>query len=96
MYRTVLYNLFVGSHGAGSASETETPVVVWGAGVTPPSISTSPFPDTPHDWNLKELVRQDITQADLVPLMATLLGLSIPVHSVVSICLTIIQIYCNF
>lgn len=71
-----------GSHGAGSASETETPVVVWGAGVAPPTLSTSLDLSTPHDWHLNQLVRQDITQADLVPLIATLLGLSIPVHSI--------------
>ncbi|XP_039283685.1 GPI ethanolamine phosphate transferase 1 isoform X2 [Nilaparvata lugens] len=51
-----------GSHGAGLPSETETPIVAWGAGVS-------------SHQNV------NIRQADIVPLMAVLLGLSIPVHS---------------
>lgn len=52
-----------GSHGSGSKDETETPFVIWGAGVSKNS-------------NL-----QDIEQADLTPLISTLLGISIPVNN---------------
>lgn len=55
-----------GSHGSGSNDETETPIVVWGAGVNT------------HNH------RQDIEQADITPLIATLLGISIPANNEVS------------
>lgn len=63
-----------GSHGAGSAAETETPFIFWG-----PGIKTSITP-------------MAIEQADLAPLISTLIGIPIPVNSVVS---TILQI-CSF
>lgn len=52
-----------GSHGSGSPDETETPLVVWGAGV-------NSFKD-----------RVDVEQADIAPLISSLLGISIPVNS---------------
>ncbi|XP_025204049.1 GPI ethanolamine phosphate transferase 1 [Melanaphis sacchari] len=58
-----------GSHGDGSISETEVPIVTWGAGLSyakKSSISLS----------------VNINQADVAPLMATLIGVPIPVHSV--------------
>lgn len=68
-----------GSHGDGSQHETETPFVAWGAGVTCPSFSPSLNSDSfmPHSQG-----RLDIAQVDIVSLVATLLGVSIPVHSV--------------
>ncbi|XP_029154828.1 GPI ethanolamine phosphate transferase 1-like isoform X2 [Nylanderia fulva] len=52
-----------GSHGSGLPSETETPLVVWGAG-----IKSSCF-------------RQDIEQASIAPLIASLIGIPIPTNN---------------
>ncbi|XP_071443587.1 GPI ethanolamine phosphate transferase 1 [Hetaerina americana] len=80
-----------GSHGAGDASETQTPVVAWGAGVPQvmPSDSTAcskesqGWPEVDDQgWNLSGLCRHDTWQADIAPLMATLIGVPIPVNSV--------------
>ncbi|XP_054278110.1 GPI ethanolamine phosphate transferase 1 [Macrosteles quadrilineatus] len=71
-----------GSHGAGSKAETEVPLVVWGAGVAgplPPATSTSV---SPPQWGLGHLLRKDLAQADVCPLMSVLIGVPIPVHSV--------------
>ncbi|KAL6423240.1 hypothetical protein ACFW04_010121 [Cataglyphis niger] len=52
-----------GSHGSGLPSETETPLIVWGAG-----IKLSGF-------------RQDIEQASIAPLIASLIGIPVPVNN---------------
>ncbi|KAL0130778.1 hypothetical protein PUN28_002415 [Cardiocondyla obscurior] len=52
-----------GSHGSGSPTETETPLIVWGAG-----IKSSGF-------------RQDVEQASITPLIASLIGIPIPVNN---------------
>ncbi|XP_005803379.2 GPI ethanolamine phosphate transferase 1 [Xiphophorus maculatus] len=74
-----------GSHGAGHPSETLTPLVVWGAGVNKAQRLTEPQPYEDgylKDWNLEHIHRADVNQADIAPLMASLLGLPIPVNSV--------------
>uniref|UniRef100_A0A3B3VZJ5 GPI ethanolamine phosphate transferase 1 n=1 Tax=Poecilia latipinna TaxID=48699 RepID=A0A3B3VZJ5_9TELE len=74
-----------GSHGAGHPSETLTPLVVWGAGVNRAQrvIEAQPYEDGYlKDWNLEHIRRADVNQADIAPLMASLLGLPIPVNSV--------------
>lgn len=85
-----------GSHGDGHPSNTDTPLVVWGAGVKyPKPISSSNNSDhgvfvdehahdmpTPVDWGLNGIERVDVNQADIAPLMSTLLGLPCPVNSV--------------
>uniref|UniRef100_A0A3P9PPP1 GPI ethanolamine phosphate transferase 1 n=1 Tax=Poecilia reticulata TaxID=8081 RepID=A0A3P9PPP1_POERE len=74
-----------GSHGAGHPSETLTPLVVWGAGVNKAQRVTEaqPYEDGYlKDWNLEHIRRADVNQADIAPLMASLLGLPIPVNSV--------------
>ncbi|XP_057769323.1 GPI ethanolamine phosphate transferase 1 isoform X2 [Salvia miltiorrhiza] len=86
-----------GSHGDGHPSNTDTPLVAWGAGVRPPvrtfenhhHENTARFVDdhvhdmpTPVDWGLDDIERQDVNQADIAPLMSTLVGLPCPVNSV--------------
>lgn len=86
-----------GSHGDGHPSNTDTPLVVWGAGVKyPKPISGAGQSDpgfhfvdehthgmpTPVDWGLIGIERVDVNQADIAPLMSTLLGLPCPVNSV--------------
>ncbi|PNF25229.1 hypothetical protein B7P43_G13894 [Cryptotermes secundus] len=71
-----------GSHGAGDKSETETPLVAWGAGVRGPRPSTSAEPSSPASWRLGHLSRSDVSQADVAPLMASLIGIPVPVNSV--------------
>ncbi|KAL1130704.1 hypothetical protein AAG570_011945 [Ranatra chinensis] len=70
-----------GSHGGSSAGETECPLVVWGSGVGGPTWDGRPGA-SPHDWNLGNVTRRDVEQADLAPLMAALLGVPVPVNSV--------------
>ncbi|XP_021913441.1 GPI ethanolamine phosphate transferase 1-like isoform X2 [Zootermopsis nevadensis] len=71
-----------GSHGAGDRSETETPLVAWGAGVREPRPSTGSNPPSPASWGLGHLTRSDVNQADVAPLMASLIGVPVPVNSV--------------
>lgn len=63
---------------------TRTPLVAWGAGVRGPLPDTTP---STHDvysssWGLSHLLRRDVEQADIAPLMSTLLGLNFPANSV--------------
>ncbi|XP_057437272.1 GPI ethanolamine phosphate transferase 1 isoform X1 [Lotus japonicus] len=89
-----------GSHGDGHPSNTDTPLVAWGAGVKyPRPISSSNHSDcgfrfvddhvhdapTPIEWGLHGIERVDVNQADIAPLMSTLLGLPCPVNSVGSL-----------
>ncbi|XP_019724986.1 GPI ethanolamine phosphate transferase 1 [Hippocampus comes] len=74
-----------GSHGAGHPSETLTPLVAWGAGVqTPHKVTGDQFYQDGYlqDWKLEHLRRVDLNQADIAPLMASLIGVPIPVNSV--------------
>uniref|UniRef100_A0A3Q3VWY2 GPI ethanolamine phosphate transferase 1 n=1 Tax=Mola mola TaxID=94237 RepID=A0A3Q3VWY2_MOLML len=74
-----------GSHGAGHPSETLTPLVVWGAGVQNAHRVTEPQPYDDgylQDWKLEQLRRVDVNQADIATLMASLIGVPIPVNSV--------------
>ncbi|KAL2240488.1 UNVERIFIED_CONTAM: GPI ethanolamine phosphate transferase 1 [Sesamum indicum] len=73
-----------GSHGDGHPSNTDTPLVAWGAGVRQPvPVSENHHHDdtlrfiddhvhdmpTPSEWGLDGLERQDVNQADIAPLM---------------------------
>ncbi|CDS38345.2 gpi ethanolamine phosphate transferase 1 [Echinococcus multilocularis] len=68
-----------GSHGAGSAHETITPLIVWGKHIPRPRSANWPSHLLPFTRNLG---RHDIHQADLCPLIACLLGIAIPANSV--------------
>ncbi|KAJ7455915.1 Phosphatidylinositolglycan class N-domain-containing protein [Mycena galericulata] len=74
----------IGNHGDGHPDNTRTPLVAWGRGVRGPLPDSSP---SSHDaysepWELNHLLRRDIEQADLAPLMAALVGIDWPVNSV--------------
>ncbi|KAJ7919305.1 Phosphatidylinositolglycan class N-domain-containing protein [Mycena leptocephala] len=74
----------IGNHGDGHPDNTRTPLVAWGRGIRGPLPDSSP---SSHDafsepWELNHLLRRDVEQADLAPLMATLIGIDWPVNSV--------------
>ena len=74
-----------GSHGAGLPEETMTPLVCWGAGIKTPSANTY-AEQVYHDgwsekWGLDKYERMDVEQADIAPLMSTLIGIPMPIHS---------------
>ncbi|XP_036058853.1 GPI ethanolamine phosphate transferase 1 isoform X1 [Onychomys torridus] len=73
-----------GSHGAGHPSETLTPLVTWGAGIkAPQKVSTQQFDDEfLKEWRLENWKRRDVNQADIAPLMASLIGVPFPLNSV--------------
>jgi len=78
-----------GVHGDGDPQNTETPLLVWGAGVSSPRFSQHHVSSliensraAPANWHLDHLTRVDVTQADIAPLMSTLIGVPIPVNSV--------------
>uniref|UniRef100_A0A4X1TSN3 GPI ethanolamine phosphate transferase 1 n=1 Tax=Sus scrofa TaxID=9823 RepID=A0A4X1TSN3_PIG len=73
-----------GSHGAGHPSETNTPFVTWGAGIKyPQRVSAQKFDDTYlEEWKLENWKRHDVNQADIAPLMASLIGVPFPLNSV--------------
>ncbi|KAI9226786.1 MAG: Phosphatidylinositolglycan class N-domain-containing protein [Piptocephalis tieghemiana] len=77
-----------GAHGDGDPDNTRTPLIAWGAGVAGPEDASSSQTPNPQDdlsasWtHLANLVRKDVGQADIAPLMSSLLGLEYPVNSV--------------
>ncbi|XP_057255393.1 GPI ethanolamine phosphate transferase 1 isoform X5 [Pezoporus wallicus] len=73
-----------GTHGAGHPSETLTPLIVWGAGVNyPQRVTSQKFEDNfLKEWKLENLKRLDVNQADVAPLMASLIGVPFPLNSV--------------
>ncbi|XP_021905332.1 GPI ethanolamine phosphate transferase 1 [Carica papaya] len=94
-----------GSHGDGHPTNTDTPLVAWGAGIKYPKPSSFDHSGshlryidehahdmaTPMEWGLKDVERVDVNQADIAPLMSTLLGLPCPVNSVGSLPLSYIN-----
>lgn len=72
-----------GNHGAGNPSETETPLIAWGAGIGQTRLSGKDgyYDGYSEAWNLSLYQRVDVKQADLAPLMAVLLGIPIPINS---------------
>lgn len=76
-----------GSHGDGHPDQTRTPLIAWGAGVAKPQLyptGTAPGHEDgfSSDWGLGHVRRHDVSQADVAPLMAYLVGLEYPVNSV--------------
>ncbi|PSN41373.1 GPI ethanolamine phosphate transferase 1 [Blattella germanica] len=73
--------IFTADHGM-TDWETETPLVAWGAGVHGPRPGREADSETPQDWKLSHKARHDVNQADIAPLMSSLIGVPVPVNSV--------------
>lgn len=76
-----------GSHGDGHPDNTRTPLIAWGSGVATPSKNASGVArghedGFSSDWNLDNIERHDVDQADVAALMAYLVGLDFPTNSV--------------
>ncbi|OAA35308.1 GPI ethanolamine phosphate transferase 1 [Metarhizium rileyi] len=75
-----------GSHGDGHPDNTRTPLIAWGSGVAKPVVypdSIAPGHDEySSDWNLDQVRRHDVAQADVAALMAYLIGAEFPANSV--------------
>ncbi|KAJ1658993.1 Glycosyl phosphatidyl inositol anchor synthesis [Dispira simplex] len=74
-----------GAHGDGHPDNTRTPLIAWGAGVQGPKVESKPAQghnDFSAPWGLLHLVRKDVEQADIAPLMASLIGIPYPMNSV--------------
>ncbi|CAG8728691.1 14084_t:CDS:2, partial [Racocetra fulgida] len=72
-----------GNHGDGHPDNTRTPIIAWGAGISKPNKENpSGHDEFSMDWQLNSVQRNDILQADIAPLMASLIGINYPVNSV--------------
>ncbi|KAL8987170.1 MAG: hypothetical protein Q9177_003595, partial [Variospora cf. flavescens] len=76
-----------GSHGDGHPDNTRTPLIAWGSGVAKPVINITGVAaghedGLSADWNLGNVPRHDVNQADIAALMAYLADLEFPVNSV--------------
>ncbi|OMJ24019.1 GPI ethanolamine phosphate transferase 1 [Smittium culicis] len=76
-----------GVHGDGHPDNTRTPIIAWGAGISKPSISVNSKIAKGHDeisstWDIQNYERKDINQADIAPLMSSLIGIPFPMNSV--------------
>ena len=72
------------AHGDGNPDNTRTPFVIWGAGIRN-AIHRDKKPideDTPKNWNLDKIVQRDISQIDICPLSAALIGINFLTFSV--------------
>ncbi|EIN05765.1 PigN-domain-containing protein [Punctularia strigosozonata HHB-11173 SS5] len=74
----------IGNHGDGDPDNTRTPLVAWGPGFRGPLPDTVPstHDDYSTPFNLSHVMRTDVSQADIAPLMASVLGIDWPVNSV--------------
>lgn len=70
-----------GAHGAGTAHETETPIVTWGAGINDWKELNEAPTDVISISNV-DVPRFDIQQADVASLISALIGNAVPVNNV--------------
>ncbi|KAM7536856.1 hypothetical protein Aperf_G00000082600 [Anoplocephala perfoliata] len=78
-----------GSHIASSAHEAITPLIAWGKHI--PTIRST-FKASDLSPFTASLTRIDVQQADLCPLIACLLGIPIPAHSIGKLPLELIDL----
>ncbi|KAI1450164.1 GPI ethanolamine phosphate transferase 1 [Annulohypoxylon stygium] len=75
-----------GSHGDGHPDNTRTPLIAWGSGVAKPlvypGVIAPGHDEYSSDWNLDQIKRNDVQQADVAALMAYLIGVEYPANSV--------------
>ncbi|KAI9491076.1 Phosphatidylinositolglycan class N-domain-containing protein [Zychaea mexicana] len=71
-----------GGHGDGHPDCTRTPLVAWGAGIRGPRKTGLGHDDFSAGSDLSEWQRDDVLQADIAPLMSTLIGTDLPVNNV--------------
>ena len=59
---------------------TRTPLIAWGKGIRGPLPDSSPssHDDFSRQWQLEHILRRDVSQADIAPLMASLVGIDWP------------------
>lgn len=84
-----------GSHGDGHPDNTRTPYIAWGSGVNSP-VANDPNQLSPTltlhgtlnetlEWQVEEMQRVDVAQADLAALMSYLIGVPFPKNNVGSL-----------
>ncbi|KAI9323207.1 Phosphatidylinositolglycan class N-domain-containing protein [Dichotomocladium elegans] len=71
-----------GAHGDGHPDNTRTPLIAWGAGIRGPRKTALGHDAFSRGSDLIEFQRDDVEQADIAPLMASLIGIDLPVNSV--------------
>ncbi|KAJ3219581.1 Glycosyl phosphatidyl inositol anchor synthesis [Clydaea vesicula] len=74
-----------GSHGDGHPDNTQTPLIAWGAGISKPhkyDSGSDPEDGLTAKWDMTDKARIDVNQADIAPLMSTLIGVPYPMNSV--------------
>ncbi|KAJ1916040.1 Glycosyl phosphatidyl inositol anchor synthesis [Mycoemilia scoparia] len=76
----------LGAHGDGHPDNTRTPLIAWGAGIAASNknkqIVMPGHDDFSKNWDLTNVERKDVRQADIAPLMASLIGVPLPMNSV--------------
>ncbi|KAI8618161.1 Phosphatidylinositolglycan class N-domain-containing protein [Chytriomyces sp. MP71] len=80
-----------GNHGDGHPDCTETPLIAWGAGVAGPRRGKPTVDGYSTEWGMDALERNDVNQADVAPLMSTLIGVPYPMNSVGELPLTYLE-----
>ncbi|KAJ1729090.1 Glycosyl phosphatidyl inositol anchor synthesis [Coemansia biformis] len=90
-----------GAHGDGHPDNTRTPLIVWGAGAarTPPGPAgqvASGHDGFSSGWGLERYARKDVNQADIAPLMASLIGVNFPLNSVGTLPLDYLDVAAEF
>ena len=84
-----------GSHGTGMDVETVTPLAVWGAGVKKleENVNTRAQFNSLDGFN--NSYRIEVNQADLAPLMSSMIGVNIPVNNVGVLPVDILDLHPN-